>query len=88
MSTVINNYNRSMGGAYLHDQKVEAYWTSIKIVAWQPRIFAQFLHNAVNSTHVLYKHYYKLEKNDSDYAFLDFVMLLVKEMCGAERGSC
>ena len=47
-------------------------------------IFRQFLLSAVNNAHVLYKHYYKLERNNSDYAFIDFVMLLVKEMCGAD----
>lgn len=84
MPASIKNYNGSMGGADMHGQNVQHYRTTIKTVAWQPRIFTQRLHSAVNNAHVLYKHYYKLERCDDGYSFLSFITLLIKEMCGLD----
>ena len=68
----------------MHGQYVQYYRTTIKTVAWQPRIFTQCLHSSVNNAHVMYKHYYKLERSDDGYSFLSFVTLLIKEMCGLD----
>ena len=84
MPTMIKNYNRSMGGADLHDQLVELYRTIIKTLAWQVRIFTQVLHSSVVNAHVLYMSYYNLEDGDDGYTFLSFLTLLIKDMCGVD----
>ena len=84
MPASIKYYNGSMGGADMHGQYVQYYRTTIKTVAWQPRIFTQCLHSAVNNAHVMYKRYYKLERGDDGYSFLSFITLLIKEMCGLD----
>ena len=84
MPSVIKSYNRSMGGADLHDQLVQLYRTMIKTVAWQTRMFTQVLHSSVVNAHVLYVSYYNLEKSDDSYTFLSFLTLLIKDMCGVD----
>ena len=76
--SMVKGYNRSMGGADLHDQLVQLYRTMIKTLAWQTRIFTQILHSSVVNAHVLYTSYYNLEKNDDGYT------LLIKDMCDVD----
>ena len=56
----------------------------IKTRAWQPRIFTQALHSSVVNAHALCASCYSLGKIDDGYAFLSFLTLLIKDMCGVD----
>jgi hypothetical protein len=79
--TIVQIYNISMGGTDYFDQLRSYYRTTVKIKVWQTRIFTHFLMVAAVNAHILYKLENNLKRGDKAYELLDFLGILVDQLC-------
>ena len=70
-----------MGGTDYFDQLRSYYRTTVKIKVWQTRIFTHFLMVAAVNAHIIYKLENNLKRGDKAYELLDFLGILVDQLC-------
>ena len=79
--TLVQIYNACMGGTDYFDQLCSYYRTTVKTKVWQTRIFTHFLMAAAVNAHILYKLENNLKRGDKGFELLDFLGILVDQLC-------
>ena len=81
--TIIGDYNHGMGGTDKHDQMNGYYRTTIKTLAWQPRIYTHFLMSAATNAWILKRQ--KDGLSNEEYSLLDFIDNLIDQLSNAGK---
>lgn len=71
--TVIQHYNKGMGGTDKFDQYMSYYRTSVKTKKWPHPVIFHFLHASIVNAWILYKTKYKLQKQDDCGNLISFI---------------
>lgn len=82
--TIVQAYNKGMGGTDLNDQYNSYYKTTLKTVKWAPRIFSHFLMVSVTNARVLYMSHNSIEQDSLGHSLplLEFIDSLLGSIAG------
>ena len=78
--TIINIYNKFMGGTDSFDQRLFYYKTRVRSKRWPVRIFTHFLEAAVINAYILHRDSKRLERSQQGYTLLSFYELLIDQL--------
>ena len=76
--SVIDLYNKSMGGTDLGDQLLSYYRSKLRAKSWIPRVLTHLLNASVINAYILYKSYHFQNMVNHRYSVLDFLLNYMK----------
>ena len=79
--SLIGEYNYGMSGTDKIDQKIAYYRIRLKTKHWKRKIYAHLMNIAVVNIHILFKFSRKFEPGDKSFRLLEFMEMLITEIC-------
>ena len=79
--SIIGEYNYGMSGTDKIDQKIAYYRIRLKTMHWKRKIYAHLMNIAIVNIHILFKLSRKLQAGDKGYRLLEFMEMLITEIC-------
>ncbi len=77
--TTVKLYNKGKGGTDSFDQLLQYYWKSVRSIKWPFRVLHHFFMVAVINSHILFKMYHHLTREDEGFTLLSFMQMLIRE---------
>jgi hypothetical protein len=79
--SLIGEYNYGMSGTDKIDQKIAYYRIRLKTKHWKRKVYAHLMNIAIVNIHILFKLSRKLEPGDKGFRLLEFIEMLITEIC-------
>ena len=73
-------YIKNMRGTDRFDQLNSYYWPFIRSVKWPSRIFIHFLYVAIINSHIIYKQYFNLTRQDHEFELVYYLQRLMIQL--------
>ena len=79
--SVIELYNKAMGGTDVFDQMMSYYYCPIRSRKWTVRVFAHMFQIAAINAHILFKeHHSTITRKDKRFRYKGFMLALIDEL--------
>jgi hypothetical protein len=72
--SVVQQYNKAMGGTDLHDQRISYYRTCVKSKRWQVRLLTDMFTSLLQNAFILYKGYHDKSKKYDSRQFIEALL--------------